>query len=314
MELLISSNICRYAEFRAVDRVTTLIDNEIRGVPCSRADVFTTKDVNVVEKRLLMKVLSNCMNYKEGCEEFKGMSCVFELTRLVLTRIQFNYEIDFGDKTFRSYLEARRLTPKLVHYVLYAISMSDDSTLCLDGVKNTKKFLSSLGRYGNTPFLFPMYGCGEIPQCFCRLCAVFGGVYCLKRSLEEIHFSESDDGEKVFKAIKCDKQTISAKNLVVANARNLLKSSSANESEAPRCGRLSRAIFITNQPLGDASLSSGGGGVNFMKMCHRIDDTSRHAFVIQLTQPSGTCPRDLCKIIFCLISSRNSIDFLIFQI
>lgn len=46
--------------------------------------------------------------------------------------------------------------------------MSNEQINCIDGIKNTKKFLSSLGRYGNTPFLFPMYGCGEIPQCFCR--------------------------------------------------------------------------------------------------------------------------------------------------
>ena len=32
----------------------------------------------------------------------------------------------------------------------------------------TQDFLRCLGRYGNTPFLFPLYGLGEIPQCFCR--------------------------------------------------------------------------------------------------------------------------------------------------
>lgn len=72
MELLISSNISRYAEFRAVDRVTTLINDEVKAVPCSRSDVFTTKDVNVIEKRLLMKILSTCLNYEENQCEFKG--------------------------------------------------------------------------------------------------------------------------------------------------------------------------------------------------------------------------------------------------
>ena len=36
------------------------------------------------------------------------------------------------------------------------------------GLKATKKFLQSLGRYGNTAFLWPLYGSGEMPQCFCR--------------------------------------------------------------------------------------------------------------------------------------------------
>lgn len=71
VELLISSNISRYAEFRAVDRIITCVDNEMKVVPCSRADVFTNKNVTVLEKRLLMKALSSCLN-EDNEEEFKG--------------------------------------------------------------------------------------------------------------------------------------------------------------------------------------------------------------------------------------------------
>lgn len=72
VELLISSNICRYAEFRAVDHVTTLLNDELKSVPCSRADVFTTKDMKVLEKRLLMKLLSDCLDANGENAEFKG--------------------------------------------------------------------------------------------------------------------------------------------------------------------------------------------------------------------------------------------------
>lgn len=71
MELLISSNISRYAEFRAVDRIVTCVDNQMKVVPCSRADVFTNKNVTVLEKRLLMKALSSCLN-DDNDDEFKG--------------------------------------------------------------------------------------------------------------------------------------------------------------------------------------------------------------------------------------------------
>jgi hypothetical protein len=36
-------------------------------------------------------------------------------------------------------------------------------------VQSVDKFLKSIGRYGNTPFLWTLYGSGELPQCFCRL-------------------------------------------------------------------------------------------------------------------------------------------------
>lgn len=38
----------------------------------------------------------------------------------------------------------------------------------LQALQAMKYFLSSLGRYGNTAFLWTLYGSGELPQCFCR--------------------------------------------------------------------------------------------------------------------------------------------------
>lgn len=72
VQLLISSNIGRYAEFKVADKITTHYNGQLKAVPCSRSDVFMTKDVSVLEKRHLMKVLSDCMNYVDGGDEFLG--------------------------------------------------------------------------------------------------------------------------------------------------------------------------------------------------------------------------------------------------
>lgn len=74
MELLISSNIARYAEFRAVSRVATCMDGKLTQVPCSRADVFANKTVSVIEKRMLMQLLTSCMDQGADSPEFDGES------------------------------------------------------------------------------------------------------------------------------------------------------------------------------------------------------------------------------------------------
>lgn len=76
VELLISSNIARYAEFRSVTRVLTWLDGHLQPVPCSRADVFATHHVTVVEKRMLMKLLTVCMEYESSSKEFEGTRCL----------------------------------------------------------------------------------------------------------------------------------------------------------------------------------------------------------------------------------------------
>lgn len=205
------------------------------------------------------------------------------------------------------------MTQNLIHYILYAIGLCDDQTSTHDGVRRVKKFLQSLGRYGNTPFLFPMYGCGEIPQCFCRLSAVFGGIYCLKRPITEIHLNHSLDQ---FHAIKCNDQLIKAKALIISGmefnqfahvlpriddkaTESTAAAATDSNSNGSQCGKLSRAIFIRTKPL-CTEAGSTGGGVEFLKLPPNGDEFAANgsectgAFVTQLSHWSGTVPKDLC--------------------
>lgn len=135
VNLLIKSNICRYAEFRALDHVCMLNNNELVSVPCSRSDVFNTKTLTIVEKRLLMKFLTACNDYGEDkCNEDA---------------------LAFRGRTFYEYLLAQRVTDKIATCVMQAIAMCTPSTSFEDGMQRTQRFLGSLGRYGNTPFCFP---------------------------------------------------------------------------------------------------------------------------------------------------------------
>uniref|UniRef100_A0A8C4SE72 Rab proteins geranylgeranyltransferase component A n=1 Tax=Erpetoichthys calabaricus TaxID=27687 RepID=A0A8C4SE72_ERPCA len=161
VDLLIKSNVSRYAEFKNVNRILTYQNGSVEQVPCSRADVFGSKQLTVVEKRMLMKFLSFCIEYEQHPEEYA----------------------DFKERTFSDFLKTKNLTTNLANFILHSIAMVLDTDLTTEGLRATQHFLQSLGRYGNTPFLFPLYGLGEIPQCFCRMCAVFGGIYCLRHGI-----------------------------------------------------------------------------------------------------------------------------------
>lgn len=256
VKLLISSNICRYAEFRAVDRIATLLDGITKTVPCSRSDVFVTNEVNVVEKRIMMKLIETCVEYKDDNEEYES----------------------FKGKTFREFLTTKRAPAKVQHYLLNALSMCGDQTPFEDGVRNLKKFVESLGRYGNSPFLFPMYGCGEIPQCYCRLCAVFGGIYCLQRGLKSIE--KVDSGLKV--KLNSDDE-VSVGNIIFGPGT--IKSSAIEEPKE----FLARGILIVDQPLKDTNEQPKGGGVEFLRLTHENSE----AYLIHLSHYSGCCPKDL---------------------
>ena len=52
-------------------------------------------------------------------------------------------------------------------------------------------FSESLARYGKSPYLYPLYGLGELPQGFARLSAIYGGTYMLDKPVEEIVYDEN---------------------------------------------------------------------------------------------------------------------------
>jgi Rab GDP dissociation inhibitor len=53
-------------------------------------------------------------------------------------------------------------------------------------VKPIKLYGESVLRYGNSPYIYPMFGLGEMPQGFARLSAIYGGTYMLNKPVEEI--------------------------------------------------------------------------------------------------------------------------------
>lgn len=96
-----------------------------------------------------------------------GRNCRVKLHPLL--EFYFFSVTDYKERKFSEYLKTQKLTSNLQHFILHSISMvSEADSGTIDGLRATKHFLQCLGRYGNTPFLFPLYGQGEIPQCFCR--------------------------------------------------------------------------------------------------------------------------------------------------
>lgn len=72
----------------------------------NRSDVFSTKHINVIEKRLLMKFINFCVDYETQPEVYSA----------------------FSEKTFVEFLESQKLTENLKNFVMHSIAMVNDKT------------------------------------------------------------------------------------------------------------------------------------------------------------------------------------------
>ncbi|XP_069723641.1 rab proteins geranylgeranyltransferase component A 1 [Phaenicophaeus curvirostris] len=276
IDLLIKSNVSRYAEFKNVTRILAFRDGKVEQVPCSRADVFNSRQLTMVEKRMLMKFLTFCLDYEQHPDEYQ----------------------DYENTTFAQFLRTRKLTPSLQHFILHSIAMvSETDCSTLEGLQATKKFLQCLGRYGNTPFLFPLYGQGEIPQCFCRMCAVFGGVYCLRHPVQCLVV---DKGSGRCKAIVDHfGQRISAKYFIVEDSY-LSDSVCTNV----RYRQISRAVLITDRSVLNTDseqqvsvltvppMELGKPAVCVIELCSATMTCMKDTYLVHLTCPSTNTARE----------------------
>jgi len=72
-------------------KVSEIIKN-IFQVPCSRADVFNSRQLTMVEKRMLMKFLTFCLDYEQHPDEYQGsvsLNSVHSLLRSSFSYAQF---------------------------------------------------------------------------------------------------------------------------------------------------------------------------------------------------------------------------------
>ncbi|XP_075813521.1 rab proteins geranylgeranyltransferase component A 1 [Microtus pennsylvanicus] len=276
IDLLIKSNVSRYAEFKNITRILAFRDGIVEQVPCSRADVFNSKQLTMVEKRMLMKFLTFCMEYEEHPDEYKA----------------------YEETTFSEYLKTQKLTPNLQYFVLHSIAMTSETTShTVDGLKATKNFLHCLGRYGNTPFLFPLYGQGELPQCFCRMCAVFGGIYCLRHSVQCLVVDK--ESRKCKAMIDQFGQRIISKHFVIEDSYL-----SENTCSRVQYRQISRAVLITDGSVlkteSDQQVSimtvpaeePGSFAVRVIELCSSTMTCMKGTYLVHLTCVSSKTARE----------------------
>ncbi|UPQ99851.1 rab GDP dissociation inhibitor protein [Chloropicon primus] len=183
IDTLIASDAHRYLEFKAVQSSTLWVANEGAGdhdgqeassfvVPASRSDIFKSKDLGPVEKRLLMRYLkSEQDSLGAGDNGGPGPSSA-EVAGLSMVE----------------YLrDVHKLPKKLRSIVMYGIADLDgeggeeEGPSAEEGRQRLYKYAKSINRFGPGvgALLACNYGNGELSQAFCRLAAVHGATYVL---------------------------------------------------------------------------------------------------------------------------------------
>jgi Rab GDP dissociation inhibitor len=114
-------------------------------------------------------------------------------------------------------------------------------------INRIRLYVNSMARYGKSPYIYPLYGLGELPQGFARLSAIYGGTYMLNTDVDEVIYEggkavgikatmkeRGEEGDGMKFQTKCSK---------------ILADPSYFPGKVRATGHLLKAICILNHPL-----------------------------------------------------------------
>ncbi|KPM03471.1 rab GDP dissociation inhibitor beta-like protein [Sarcoptes scabiei] len=210
VKLLLHTGVTRYLEFKSLEGSYVYKGGKIYKVPADEKEALSSSLMGLFEKRRYHSFLVFVQN--------------------------FNIE---DKKTWGNIDPYKTTAAELYQYYKLAKDTSDFTghALALYHLINRVRLYSdSLSIYGKSPYLYPMYGLGELPQGFARLSAIYGGTYMLDKPVDELVY----ENDRVI-GVRSGTETVKAKQVFCDPSYVL--------DLVEKVGQVIRCICLLNHPI-----------------------------------------------------------------
>lgn len=175
VRMLVHTQVTKYLEFKLVEGSFVYSSGRPHKVPATPREAMTSGLMTLFEKNRCRGFFSFVHNYDPADPAtHDGL----DLTTMTMAQLYKYYG----------------LQPETIGFVGHALALyRDDSYMArpaAETVRRVQLYATSLARHGKSPYLYPLYGLGELPQAFARLSAVHGGTYMLQTPVDEVLYDE----------------------------------------------------------------------------------------------------------------------------
>jgi Rab GDP dissociation inhibitor len=175
VKLLIHTGVTRYLEFKSVEGSYVYKGGKIAKVPVDQKEALASDLMGMFEKRRFRNFLIYVQDFQpDDPKTWKDFDPNIQNMQVLYAK----FGLDKNTQDFTGHALALHRDDEYL------------SRAAIDTINRIKLYSDSLARYGKSPYLYPMYGLGELPQGFARLSAIYGGTYMLDKAIDEIVLGE----------------------------------------------------------------------------------------------------------------------------
>lgn len=221
VSMLIKTDVTKYLEFKVVEGSYVMKQGKIHKVPATEKEALSSQLMGLLEKRRFKKFLEFVSSWDEvNPGDYKGVPTK------TCTMSELFKKFGLDDNT--------------IDFCGHSIALHRNDDYLQQPARETlpkvRLYFESLARFQKSPYIYPLYGLGELPQAFARLSAIYGGTYMLNKPIEEIIM---ENGK--FVGVKSEGEVVKA-DIVIGDPSyfpNLVK----------QTGRVVRVICILDAPV-----------------------------------------------------------------
>ncbi|KAH8889770.1 rab GDP-dissociation inhibitor [Thozetella sp. PMI_491] len=239
--ILVSTDVTRYLEFKQVAGSYVQQGNgpkaTVAKVPSDAAEALRSPLMGIFEKRRMKSFIEwvGTFDLKDSATH-KGL----DMSTCTMKDVYDKFGLEASTKDFVGHSMALYLTDAY-------LTTPGSAPEALDRIR---LYGNSVARYGKSPYIYPLYGLGELPQGFARLSAIYGGTYMLNTHVDELVM---EGGKAV--GIKATMKGIEPEMKFETKAKLILGDPSYFPGKVKVTGHVLRAICVLKHPLastGDA--------------------------------------------------------------
>jgi len=224
VKILLHSKVTRYLDFKSIDGSYVWKDAKVQKVPATGAEALNTSLMGFFQKRKFRSFLVFLADYEKDkpATWYKGKS----MDKITMRELYYEYGLDENTQAFTGHAMA-------LHRSDDYLDQPAEAT-----VEAIKLYAFSTQMYGKSPYIYPLYGLGGMPEGFSRLCAIHGGTFMLNKGVDEILC----DGDKKAWGIKTGNEVAKAK-IIVGDP------SYFDAAKSKVVGKVVRSICILDHPI-----------------------------------------------------------------